>query len=245
MKLISYLSNGYPSLGGSRDLALRYHEAGIDAMQIDFPAADPYLEGPNIVQRMLTAREKSLDWEAYMENLAAIRKACPDLAFFLLAYEETIEEIGEDRFVGFCLAEGLLDVTFIGAGDSAMKDRLIAAGLRISCYVQFQMDRDEVAAAERGNGFVYLQAKPQVPEDQLRFPELRDCIGYLRPLLAPDRKIYTGVGIRTPQDAVLARDSGSDGVFVGSTFMGVEGYPDELREKIREFKCLCQGAAKP
>ena len=244
MKLISYLSNGYPSLGGSRDLALRYHKAGIDAMQIDFPAADPYLEGPNIARRMLTAREKSLNWEAYMENLTAIRSACPGLTIFLLAYEETIEEIGEDRFVGFCLAEGFLDVTFIGGGDSVMKNRLIAAGLHISCYVQFQMDWNEVGAAERGNGFVYLQAKPQVSDDRLRFPELRNCIDYLRLRLAQDRKIYTGVGIKTPQDAALALESGSDGIFVGSTFMELEGSPDELREKIREFKLVCQGAAK-
>ena len=245
MKLISYLSNGYPSLGDSRGLALRYHEAGIDAMQIDFPAADPYLEGPNIARRMNAARDKSLDWDAYMKNIAAIRGACPGLAVFLLAYEKTIDEIGEDRFIEFCLTEGLLDVTFIGAGNSAMKDRLITAGLRISCYVQFQMERDEVVAAERGNGFVYLQAKPQVPDEQLRFTELGDCIEYLRPRLAPDREIYTGVGIRTPEDAALARDAGSDGLFVGSTFMGIEDAPDQLREKILEFKNICQGAANP
>ena len=45
MNLICYLSNGYPTIEKSIEVAQTYVSAGCDMIEIDFPSRDPFLEG--------------------------------------------------------------------------------------------------------------------------------------------------------------------------------------------------------
>ena len=57
MKLICYLSNGYPTIESSVEMAGIYSEAGCDVIEIDFPSRNPYLESELISGRMAKALE--------------------------------------------------------------------------------------------------------------------------------------------------------------------------------------------
>ena len=74
MNLICYLSNGYPTIESSKEMALRYVDAGCDIIEIDFPAHDLYLESEYIAGRMAAALEACSDYTAYMDGMAEMKK---------------------------------------------------------------------------------------------------------------------------------------------------------------------------
>ena len=68
-------------------------------MEVDFPSRNPYLESDYIAGRMKKALEACDDYEKYMDSIVAIQKRLPDVKILVLAYENTVEEIGVDRFI--------------------------------------------------------------------------------------------------------------------------------------------------
>lgn len=238
MKLICYLSNGYPTFESSIEMANIYAEAGCDIIQIDFPSHDPYLEGEYIANRMKKSLENCNDYEAYMASIMVTKKNLPNKTYMLVIYENTIEEIGYERFEGFCVENGFMDLVIVGTKDEMIKDQLIAAGIRVSCYVQFHLVPEEVASAKNSNGFVYLQAKPTMGNINPKYPTLKDGVKYLRSI-GIDAPIYSGVGIYTPEDVKMAKDAGIDGVFVGSTLLKLENNVTEIAKQIKQFKKEC------
>jgi len=157
----------------------------------------------------------------------------------VLAYENTVEEIGVDRFIEFCLTNNLKDILLVGLKDDIIKNKIIAAGLQVSCYVQFHLPKEEVEMAKQSNGFVYLQAKPyDTQQKNEEYPTLKDCVEYLRSC-GIERPIYCGVGVHAPEDVRLVREAGGDAAFVGSTILKLHENIPAMKEKIREFKAMC------
>ena len=109
MEIICYLSNGYPTIEASYNMAVEYADAGCRMMEVDFPSRNPYLESDYIAGRMKKALEACDDYEKYMDSIVAIQKRLPDVKILVLAYENTVEEIGVDRFIEFCLTNNLKD----------------------------------------------------------------------------------------------------------------------------------------
>ena len=237
MKLICYLSNGYPTIERSLEIIDRYFEAGCDIVEIDFPAHNPYLDSEFIRSRMKRALDACGDYSRYMD---AISEACEKYSasrFVVLVYEETIEEIGIDRFIDFCRRNALLDIICIGSTRTDFKIECMEQGLRIATYVPFHLPKDDLAAAERTNGFIYLQYRP-APSADLPFDTLGECIGYLRRSagIDPSRPIYCGVGVESPEDIRRIRESGGDGAFIGSAVLKLHDDPGGMKTLIRSMK---------
>ncbi|WP_100486915.1 tryptophan synthase subunit alpha [Sporolactobacillus pectinivorans] len=238
MKLICYLSNGYPTLNASKMMAENYVNAGCDVIEIDFPSHDPFLENEFIADRMKIALENCDDYDAYMREMIEIKNGLPQTKFILMVYENTILEIGSDKFIRFCLKNGFADIILVGIKEDKIKSELIRNNLRVSCYVQYQLLDEEVEQAKNSNGFVYLQAKPTQGIINQRFPLLKNCIDFLRDQ-GIDRPIYCGVGIRTPEDILMVKESGANGVFVGSAILKLHENLPMLVKTIKEYKAAC------
>lgn len=234
MKLICYLSNGYPTIESSIEMAKIYTQAGCDVIEVDFPSHDPYLEGELIAGRMKKALENCNDYDKYMEGIVKIKKDNPNTKILLLAYGNTINEIGEDKFIKFCLDNDIKDLIFIGE-DSRLLNKLMNSGIKTSCYVQFHLPEDEVKNALESNGFVYMQAKPMTNNINEKYPTLKDCIAQLKSL-GINREIYCGVGVRDVDDVKMVKEANADGVFVGSTILKLHDNIPELKKKIAELK---------
>ncbi len=235
MKLICYLSNGYPNLEESAKIAGIYAEGGCDIIEIDLPSRNPYLESEYIAGRMASALSECDDYERYMENILKIQSEHPEVRLIVLCYENTVLEIGVEKFADFCLNNGLEDLILVGLSDETAKNRLIERGMRVSCYVQFPMHPEEVESAKQSNGFVYMQAKPGPGQINPEYPTLADCIRHLRES-GISREIYCGVGVSTPEDFKMVQQSGGDGAFVGSTVLKLYNKPEELKATIQAFK---------
>ena len=233
MEIICYLSNGYPTLKQSVELAKEYADAGCNIMEVDFPSRNPYLEGDYIANRMKEALTVCDDYEKYMENIVKMKENLSFEKMLILVYEDTVKEIGVEKFIEFCLRHELLDILLVGLNDKALKQTMMQQGLKVSCYVQFHLPQEEVEVAKEANGFVYLQAKPS-KEPNPKYPELKDCIQYLRKK-GIARPIYCGVGIHTLEDAKHAKEAGADAVFVGSTILKLQDNIPEMKKVIQEF----------
>lgn len=75
MKLICFLSYGYPTIAQSIEIAEQYVQAGCDVLEIDLPSSDPYLEGEYIAARMKAALEQCSDYRQYMAGIAPLRRS--------------------------------------------------------------------------------------------------------------------------------------------------------------------------
>lgn len=235
MKLICYLSNGYPSIDSSIKMAKDYVDAGADIIEVDFPSRDPYLEGEYIANRMAEALKACDDYDKYMEGMLKIKAENPNTRFIVLAYENTVVEIGVDKYAKFLLDNGFEDIIYVGAEHDEIKKQLIEKGIKVSCYVQYHMPEDEVKAAIEANGFVYMQAKPTTGNVNTKYPTLKDCIKALRDA-GIKREIYAGVGIATTEDVQMAKEAGADAVFVGSRILKLQQDIPAMKDAIRELK---------
>ncbi|MEG2858228.1 MAG: tryptophan synthase subunit alpha, partial [Clostridia bacterium] len=160
MKLICYLSNGYPSIDDSIKMAHDYVEGGCDTIEVDFPSRDPYLEGELIAGRMAEALRVNDNYDDYMKGILEIKRQNPNTRLIVLAYENTVVEIGVEKYANFILDNGFGDIIYVGHKHPEVLSELISRGIKVSCYVQFHQPQDEVDAALAANGFVYVQAKP-------------------------------------------------------------------------------------
>lgn len=239
MEIICYLSNGYPTIEASYQMAAEYAEAGCRMIEVDFPSRNPYLESDYIAGRMKKALEACDDYDKYMDSIVAIKKHLPQVKLLVLVYENTVEEIGTDRFIRFCLENDCRDILLVGLKDETIKNQIIAAGLKVSCYVQFHMPESEIAQAKASNGFVYLQAKPYAQQERNeQYPTLKDCVSHLR-ACGIQRPIYCGVGVHAPGDVRMVKEAGGDAAFVGSTILKLHEDIPAMKEKIKEFKAQC------
>lgn len=238
MNLICYLSNGYPTIEDSIEMAKTYVESGCDIIEIDFPSHNPYLESEYISGRMAEALKNCADFDKYMDGMVKVKKLLPKTEFILMVYENTVDEIGIEKFIDFCLENEYKDLILVGLQGEEVKNKLIESGLRVSCYVQFHMPEQEVEYALKSNGFVYVQAVAAPDQATEEYPTLKSCIDYLR-AKGLERPIYCGVGVHTPENAQMVKEAGADGVFVGKAILQLHDDKPALMEKIKEFKEKC------
>lgn len=238
MEIICYLSNGYPTIESSYNMAVYYAEAGCNMIEIDFPSHNPFLESEYISDRMAKALNQCDDFDKYMDGMIKIKKRLPDVDFILMVYENTIEEIGVEKFIDFCSENKFKDIIIVGLKDETIKNKVIENGLRVSCYVQYQLLEEEIEYAKKSNGFVYLQAKPTNGITHPKYKELKECILYLREK-GIKNPIYCGVGIHAPEDVKLVKEAGGDAAFVGSTILKLQADIPKMKETIGQFKKEC------
>ncbi|SHE65251.1 tryptophan synthase subunit alpha [Clostridium fallax] len=234
-KLISYLSFGYPSIDKSLEMAKHYIESGCDMIECDFPTDNAFLDSELISGRMKKALESCSDYDKYFEGIKTLRKLYPQIPLILLAYDHTIRKIGVEKYVDFCKENNTMDMILVGIEDESVKKKLIDNGIKISCYVQYFLDKREIEIAKNSNGFTYMQGKPTNCKPKEGYETLKDCINYLRES-GLKNPVYCGVGISTPEDIKMAKDAGADGVFVGSAIMNRQNDIEEMKRYIRLLK---------
>ena len=224
VNIIGYLSYGYPTIEESIDRAATYIKAGCDMLEVDFPTDNAYLDSEFIGGRMKAAMDQCSDFDKYFDGIKVLKEKYPETPIILLAYEHTIKAIGVEKFISNCKELNALDLIMVGLENDEIKDRLISEGIKISCWVPFELPEDNVKSALASNGFTYLQSKSG-GEEKEGYDTLDKCVKYLR-----DRglknPIYCGVGVSDREDIIRIENAGADAAFVGSALLKQETEKD-------------------
>ena len=234
MRVIGYLTSGYPTIEKSVETARVYVEGGCDMLEISIPLENNR-EKPFLNDVMKQAYRECPDYDVHMEAIGRIAQQNPGVDITILIYNEVLLEIGVEKFAAFCLKNGIHDVNSANLTDEHALKVLDEQGIYLAGLVNYSLEERRVSESLRSKGFVYCQAFPREGQKlDPRYDTIDKLIPHLREL-GIHQKIYCGGGISKPEHARQVKDAGADGFFLGSSIIAMYDQPEELKAIIRSF----------
>lgn len=236
VKVICYLSFGYPSIEQSTKMADYYIEGGCDAIEVGIPPKDPYRDSPYLQELFKEALKKCSDYDVYLEHIGKMVDSHQGTEFFLVLYHEVILTIGAEKLAEFCEKHRITNIISGDLHDEEAIAVLRAHGVKLARSVNYRMEEEDIQRCIHTDGFTYMQAFPSEGQKvKTGFEKLETCIRYLRERKVSE-PIYCGAGIKSPVDAARVKEAGGQGFFVGSSIIKLYDNPEKLTALIREYK---------
>jgi len=236
MRLICFLNHGSPSMEASHQTVSDYIAGGVDVIETDFPAEDPYYDSDYIKNRMWEALAKYPNYDTYIESVEKILKDHPGVKLYILIYEKTILTIGLDKFVNFMKRNNLEEMILVGTEFPHVRERLINEKFKVSAFIQYHAPDDQIELAKTTTGFIYLQATPDGRYHPVH-KDLKSIIKYLRDC-GLTNEINCGIGIHSYNQLRMVKEAGADGAFIGTQVLLLHGKSEALRTKVKELKAV-------
>jgi tryptophan synthase alpha chain len=246
--LVCYLMAGVPSPRAFLDHAMACLEGGADVLEIGIPFSDPVADGPVIQEASVVALRNGVTPPSVLEMVRELRERT-DRPLVLMGYYNPIFRMGEEDFVKACVrsgADGLI------VPDLPMHE---GVSLRGSCQrngidlVQLSTpltpEARHRALMNATSGFLYLVTRTGVTGGGSA-----DGNGLRRMVERSrnndrDMPLAAGFGISSPEHVKAARETGVDGVIVGSALVSLtllEASPQEMMRTVRELAKACAPA---
>ena len=232
--LIPYLTGGYPSLEGAREVGEAYLGAGADVLEIGVPFSDPLADGPTIQDTTTRALENGADLD-YCLDLASEFSGRVPVVFLL--YYNVIFARGAEEFLNEASEAG---VSGLVIPDLPVDEAGRFAGLAAETGVAFcplvaptSTDERVSRVGEMATGFVYCVSVAGVTGVRDTLPP--GAVALLRRVRArTDAPVALGFGIGSAEAAVEAAGE-ADGIIIGSKLMRLvdEGGAEHAGEWLR------------
>ena len=232
--LIPYLTGGYPSLEGAREVGEAYLGAGADVLEIGVPFSDPLADGPTIQDTTTRALENGADLD-YCLDLASEFSGRVPVVFLL--YYNVIFARGAEEFLSEASEAGVSGVVI---PDLPVDEAGRFAGLAAETGVAFcplvaptSTDERVSRVGEMATGFVYCVSVAGVTGVRDTLPP--GAVALLRRVHArTDAPVALGFGIGSAEAAVEAAGE-ADGIIIGSKLMRLvdEGGAEHAGEWLR------------
>jgi tryptophan synthase alpha chain len=243
--LIPYLTAGYPTLDGAREVAEALYEAGADVVEIGVPFSDPLADGPTIQDTTTRALENGADL-AYCLGLAAAFSGRVPVVF--LVYYNIVFARGVGVFLDEAAQAGVSgivvpDLPVDEAGEFA---RVSAERGVAFCPLAAPTSTHERLrrVGELATGFVYCVSVAGVTgaRDELPPAAVELLRRTRRQVEAP---VVLGFGIGSVEAAVQAARE-ADGIIIGSKLMQLvgEGGPEGAHRWLREVRGALSDVAR-
>jgi tryptophan synthase alpha chain len=243
--LVPYLTGGYPTLEGAREVGEAYLEAGADVVEIGVPFSDPLADGPTIQDTTTRALANGADLDYCLELASGFADRAP--VVFLLYYnvifargsEEFLREAADAGVSGLVIPDLPVDEVGEFAGLAA------EAGVALCPLVAPTSTEERVSrVGELATGFVYCVSLAGVTgvRDSLP-PGAVELLRRVRPrTVAP---VALGFGIGSEGAAVEAAAE-ADGIIIGSKLMRLveEGGPERASEWLRGVREALSDASR-
>ena len=245
--LIPYLTAGYPTLDGAREVGVAYIEAGADVVEIGVPFSDPLADGPTIQDTTTRALVNGANLD-YCLGLASEFSGRAPIVF--LVYYNIIFARGVEEFLDEAAGVGVsgivvpdLPVDEAGAGGFA---ELSAERGVTFCPLAAPTSTDERLrrVGELASGFVYCVSVAGVTGVRDALPP--GAVELLRRARAEvEAPIVLGFGIGSVEAATQAAKE-ADGIIIGSKLMQLlrEGGTADVREWLREVRGALSDVAR-
>jgi tryptophan synthase alpha chain len=243
--LIPYLTAGYPTLEGARDVGEAYVAAGADVVEIGVPFSDPLADGPTIQNTTTRALENGADLD-YCLRLASEFSGRVPVVF--LVYYNIVFARGVERFLDEAAGAGVSGIVIpdLPVDEAARFAELSAERGVAFCPLAAPTSTDERLArvGDLASGFVYCVSVAGVTgvRDALPPGAVELLRRARREVEAP---VVLGFGIGSAEAAAQAAKE-ADGVIIGSKLMRLvgEGGPKRAEEWLREVRGALSGVAR-
>ena len=220
--LIPYLTAGYPSLAGAREVGEAYVAAGADVVEIGVPFSDPLADGPTIQDTTSLALRNGADLEYSLELAASLSGRVPVV---FLVYYNIVFARGLREFLDEAAAAGVSGVVIpdLPVDEAGGFARISAERAVAFCPLAVPTSSDERIArvGELATGFVYCVSVAGVTGVRDELPP--GAVGLLRRARGVvEAPVVLGFGIGSVETAARAAGE-SDGIIIGSKLMRLVG----------------------
>lgn len=234
MRMIGYITSGYPTIEKCVELVGHYVEAGCDMLEISLPLVNN-MEAPFLSDLMRQSYAACPDYDRHLEGIRQIAQAYPQIAITLLLYNEVAVKIGAKKLADFCRHCGIHDVNSADLNDPKVLRVFGEYNINLAGLILYSFDDAQLESAKKTRGFIYVQAFPREGQP-LRpgYETIERIIACLRSA-GIDNPLYCGGGIRTPEDAKRLKSAGADGFFLGTPIIELYDNTEALVAAIRQF----------
>ena len=241
--LIPYLTAGYPTLEGAREVGEAYLEAGAEIVEIGVPFSDPLADGPTIQDTTRRALQNGADLAYCLELASAFSSRVP--AVFLVYYNVVFSR-GVEEFLREAAGAGVSglvipDLPVDEAGRFA--ELAVERGVAFCPLVAPTSTDERVAQVrEMATGFVYCVSVAGVTGVRDALPP--GAVELLRRARG-EAPVVLGFGIGSVEAATQAARE-ADGIIIGSKLMRLveEGGPERAGGWLREVRAALSNVAR-
>lgn len=243
--LIPYLTGGYPSLDGAKEVGEAYIEAGGDIVEIGVPFSDPLADGPVIQGTTVQAIKNGANVDYCLDLAGGFASRVPVV---FLVYYNTIMARGTERFLSDCAENGVTGLVIPDLPvEEAVEFSAMAADADVGLCPLAAPTTSEgrlEGIGEAATGFVYCVSVAGVTGVREELPpQAVDVLRRVKSRISAPAALGFGIG-----SAEVARQAAAeaDGVIIGTKLMqlveegGAEaagawlsGISDALKEVIR------------
>ena len=225
--LVPYLTGGYPTLEGAREVGEAYLDAGADVIEIGVPFSDPLADGPTIQDTTTRALANGADLDYCLGLASGFADRAP--VVFLLYYNVILARGAQ----GFLREAADVGVSGLVIPDLPVDEieafAELAAGAGVAlCPLVAPTSTDERVArvGELATGFVYCVSVAGVTgvRDALP-PGAVELLRRVRPKTTAPVALGFGIG---SEGAAVEAAAEADGIIIGSKLMRLveEGGPE-------------------
>ena len=233
MRLIGYITSGYPSISGSSLLAEQYLEGGCDMLEISLPLLNN-TEAPYLNDLMVQAYHACPDYDQHLQAIAEITRKHPDVPITILLYDAVAMEIGPEKLAQFCRDHGIQDVNSPGLSSPEVFAAFQQYDIHIAGLIRAKFTDADVEEAKTTKGFVYMTAFAPAEKCRPGYETIAKRVACVR-AAGVTSQLYCGGGVRKPEDAATVKAAGADGVFLGTSILKLQGRL-ELVPTVRQFR---------
>lgn len=238
MRLIGYVTSGYPSIEDSSLLADQYLEGGCDMLEISLPLLEN-TEAPFLNDLMVQAYNACPDYDRHLQAIAEIAQKHPDVPITILLYDAVAMKIGPRKLAQFCRNCGIRDVNSPGLSSPEVLAAFKEYDIHIAGLIRAAFTDEDVEEAKHTKGFVYMTAFAPAEKCRPGYETIAKRIACVR-ASGVTGQLYCGGGVRKPEDAATVKAAGADGVFLGTSILKLQGQP-ELTATVRRFRDAIEG----
>jgi tryptophan synthase alpha chain len=235
--LIPYLTAGFPTLDGAREVGEAYVAAGADVVEIGIPFSDPLADGPTIQNTASRALQNGADLDYCLELASEFSGRVPVV---FLVYYNVVFARGVEKFLDEASEAGVSGVVIpdLPVDEAGRFAELCARRGVAFCPLAAPTSTDERLArvGELASGFVYCVSVAGVTGARDTLPP--GAVDLLRRARREvEAPVVLGFGIGSVEAATRAAEE-SDGIIIGSKLMQLvgEGGPEKAARWLREVR---------
>jgi len=241
--LIPYLTAGYPTLDGAREVGEAYVAAGADVVEIGVPFSDPLADGPTIQDTTTRALQNGADLDYCLELASAFSNRVPVV---FLVYYNVVFARGVEEFLDEAEEVSGVVIPDLPVDEAERFAELSTKHGVAFCPLAAPTSTDERLArvGELASGFVYCVSVAGVTGAREVLPP--GAVDLLRRARREvEAPVVLGFGIGSVEAATQAARE-SDGIIIGSKLMQLvgEGGPERAEGWLREVREALSDAAR-